>query len=154
MAYFFKKIPNHEAKERLLAHFFKGCDGVHFQKVASQYSLKRIPEILRKEAVDRLHWHQQQGDIVVVVSASMSCWLEPWCLQNNMDLIATRLEIKEEKVSGKFSTKNCYGAEKEARIRAKYDLGEFEKVYAYGDSKGDAQMLALADLSFYKSFTK
>ena len=32
------------------------------------------------------------------------------------------------------------------------DLSAFEKIYAYGDTKGDLPMLKLAHESFYKPF--
>lgn len=55
-------------------------------------------------------------------------------------------------LSGYFATPNCYGAQKAIRIKARYDLAKYDEIYAYGDSKGDREMLALATHAFYKNF--
>lgn len=66
------------------------------------------------------------------------------------NFIATKLEQKDGKLTGKFNGNNCYGTEKVLRIKEKYNLKEFEKIYAYGDSKGDREMLALAHEGYFK----
>ena len=38
------------------------------------------------------------------------------------DLISTELEVKDGKLTGKFSTPNCNGKEKVRRIKEKYNL--------------------------------
>jgi len=151
-AYTLKLIPNHIAKERMLSYFFKGYNEDAFKKMADTYSLNEISKILREEAMEKIRWHQMQGHTVVIVSASMESWLKAWCDMHKIDLISTCLEIKDEKITGKFLTKNCYGPEKANRVRAQYDLDEYEYIYAYGDSSGDTELLALADESFYKPF--
>ena len=78
----------------------------------------------------KIIWHQEQGHKVVVVSASMECWLKKWCEKYSIDLIATRLEIQDGKLTGKFATKNCYGPEKANRIKEVYDLSQFDYIYA------------------------
>jgi len=151
-AYALNLIPNHIAKERLFTHFFKGWDADRFKKLADRYADGQIDEITRPQAIEKIKWHQKQGHKVVVVSASIECWLKAWCDKNNMDLIATRLEVCEGKLTGKFATKNCYGPEKVERIKDVYDLSNFDYIYAYGDSRGDVELMALANESFYKPF--
>jgi phosphoserine phosphatase len=62
----------------------------------------------------------KKGHKVVIVSAFIECWLKKWC--DKINLITTRLEIQEGKITGKFATKNCYGIEKVNRIKERYDL--------------------------------
>ena len=108
--------------------------------------------MLRSEAMKRIAWHKNMGHTIVIVSASIESWLRPWCDKNKIDLIATRIEIKKGKVTGKFSSKNCHGAEKVNRIREKYSLPKYSEVYAYGDSLGDKEMLQIADKKHYQYF--
>lgn len=150
--YKLKLIPNYKAKQLMLSYYFKGMDAQKFKKVAEVYSLEHIDSILRPKAMKKIAWHKEQGDKIVIVSASMKCWLEPWCIEHNIDLISTELEVIDNKLTGKFSTKNCYGIEKENRVKEVYDLDEYEYIYAYGDSSGDKELLALANESFYKPF--
>ena len=152
MIYKLKLIPNYKAKEWMLSYFFKGMDERQFQKVAEEYSLKHIDTILRPKAMKKIAWHKEQGHKVVIVSASIECWLKPWCDENNLDLIATKLEMIDGIVTGKFLTKNCYGIEKANRVQEKYNLSDYDHIYAYGDSRGDKELLGLADERFYKPF--
>ncbi len=123
-----------------------------FMQVANEYSLKHIDTILRPKAMEKIAWHKEQGHKVVIVSASIECWLKPWCDKHGLDLIATKLEIKDGTVTGKFLTKNCYGIEKANRAHEQYNLDDYDHIYAYGDSRGDKELLELADESFYKPF--
>ena len=152
VAYKLKLIPNYKAKQYMLSWFFKGMSKDAFLKVANEYSLVHIDKILRPKAIEKINWHKNQGHKVVVVSASIECWLRPWCEKNGLELIATKLEIKDDIVTGKLLSKNCYGVEKANRIKEIYNLKDFEYIYSYGDSSGDKQMLELAHEKFYKPF--
>ena len=151
-AYKLKLIPNYKAKQYMLSYFFKGMSEEKFVKVANEYSLKHIDTILRPKAMKKITWHKEQRHKVIIVSASIECWLKPWCDKNNLDLIATKIEVKDNIITGKFSTKNCYGIEKANRVQEQYNLNDYDHIYAYGDSRGDKELLELADESFYKPF--
>lgn len=143
-------IPNYKAKSKVLSFFFKGYSEKEFKKVAQKYSLSQIDKIVRPKAYDKFLWHKEQGHKIVIVSASIECWLGPWCRKNGFDLLATKLEIINGKVTGNILGKNCYGIEKVCRIKEKYDLSKINYIYAYGDSIGDKQMLELADETFFR----
>jgi phosphatidylglycerophosphatase C len=138
-------IPNWRAKEIVLSHFFKSWDMEEFRTLGAQYARERLPRIIRTTAMQRIAWHKSQGDLVVVVTAAIDCWIMDWCDRNGLDLLATQLEVADGRLTGRLGTKNCYGPEKVRRIKAAYNLEEFSKIYAYGDSPGDREMLALAD---------
>jgi len=152
ISYKFNLIPNHIAKQKFISHFFKGRDADQFMKLAYKYSLERIDKITRPQAIEKIRWHKEHGHKVVIVSASMECWLKGWCEKNELDLIATRLEVRDGVLTGKFATRNCHGIEKVNRVREVYDLNLCDQVYSYGDSRGDRELLELADMSFYKPF--
>ncbi len=151
-AYKLKFIPNYKAKQYMLSYFFKGMNIEKFIQVANEYSLNHIKTILRPKAMEKITWHKELGHKIVIVSASIECWLKPWCNENNLDLIATKLEIEDGIVTGKFLTKNCYGIEKANRVQELYNLSDYDHIYAYGDSSGDRELLELADERFYKPF--
>ena len=88
-AYKLKFIPNYKAKQYMLSYFFKGMSEEKFIQVANEYSLKHIDTILRPKAMEKIAWHKEQGHKIVIVSASIECWLKPWCNKNALDLIAT-----------------------------------------------------------------
>lgn len=152
IAFKLKIIPNFKAKSIVISYFFKGYDEVEFKNLASEYSLSQIDGIVRPKAKDRLVWHKDQGHKIVIVSASIDYWIYPWCFKNGFELLATKLETKDGLLTGNLLGNNCYGIEKACRIKQNYDLGQFEYIYAYGDSNGDKEMLEIANKSFYKFF--
>ena len=150
----FKRVSNEESKRLLLAHFFNGWSEQRWHEVAAAYAIKRLPEIVRADALHRLKQHQNAGHHVVVVTASIEDWIKPWCDSHQLNVIATQLAFSSERIfTGRFKTKNCYGPEKVRRIKKEFDLREYHKVYAYGDSAGDTEMLALAQHPSYKFFS-
>ena len=104
--------------------------------------------------MEKIAWHNEQGYKVVVVSASIERWLKPWCDKNDLDMIATKIEVKDGIVTGKLLSKNCHGIEKANRVKEAYNLSDYDYIYAYGDSRGDKELLTLADERFYKPFRK
>ena len=152
IAYLGGLVSNQVAKQKLLAWFFKGWQLNRFQSLAEQYSRQRIDEILRPEAMEKLRWHQQRGDRVIVVSASIENWLADWCENQHLELLATSLATLDGKLTGEFATANCHGIEKSRRICELLNLDDYKIIYAYGDSNGDTAMLGLAHEAFYRQF--
>jgi phosphatidylglycerophosphatase C len=99
-----------------------------------------------------LQWHRSQGHRILIVTASLEVWLKPWCTEINVELIATKMECENGLVTGEFGSKNCHGQEKVNRIKAVLEIAQYTSIYAYGDSTGDTEMLALADIAEYKPF--
>lgn len=153
LGYLMGILKNSYAKERLSSYYFKDYEIQEFLLECEKFQPILKP-ILKDSALKRLHWHKEQGDKIVLVSASFSEYLIPLCAELGIDCIATALEVKDKKLSGRFSTPNCYGIEKVRRIKTKYNLDDFDKIYAYGDSRGDREMLDLASngCRFYKFF--
>jgi phosphatidylglycerophosphatase C len=151
--FFLHIITNEKAKEKVLSFFFKGMTEEELFKTGTEYGTKMLPRIIKKDAVNRIRWHKRQGHHVVVISASFDFWLKEWCGSEGVDLICSRMEIENGRVSGKIDGKNCYGGEKVKRIRERFDI-ENAYIYAYGDSKGDYEMLKLADEPFFRFFKR
>ncbi len=154
IAYKLKWLSNHKAKEIMLRYFFKGMLLPNFNTICEDFTKNKLPSLLRKEALRAIRDHIENKTKVVVVSASPVNWVKPWCDQYNIDCIATCLEIKNNKLTGKISGRNCYGQEKVNHISNNYQLNSYSDIYAYGDTKGDLPMLALSTHKFYKPFRK
>lgn len=150
--YVLKVMPNWKAKQKVFAHFYKGWKQERFEAAALRYAQKRLSAIVRPAALERLHWHQGKGHRIVIVSASFENYLKPWCGRYGFDLLATRLEVKDGVLTGRFASKNCYGEEKVKRLKEAYRLEDFELIYAYGDSAGDHALAEIADEFHYRPF--
>lgn len=145
-------LSNHRAKEIMLTRFIGGMKEQDLKQACDRFTQNVLPHIIRPAAFARIREHQQQQVEVVVVSAAPAYWVQAWCAGQNIRLIATRLEVKEGKLTGKIQGRNCHGEEKVARIREAFDLSQYSEIHAYGDTEGDKPMLALAHHAHYKPF--
>jgi len=145
-------IKNWKAKELVLTYFFKGLTYNLFEEQCRQFALERIIEIVIPEAVNRLMERKSDSFRTIIVSASAENWIRPWSDQLGVELIGTRLEVLDGKLTGKISGRNCYGDEKVKRIKGVADLKIYDRIEAYGDSSGDHEMLNLATEKYYKFF--
>ncbi|MCS4119578.1 HAD-IB family hydrolase [Salinibacter ruber] len=146
-------LENGPAKERVLGQFLAGKATGEIRAIAESFAAERVPWLLDPEAVRRLRWHQEQGHKVILVTASPELYARPWAEAEGFDeVIGTRLETKEGVFTGQFATPNCHGPEKTRRLEAEGPDLRGTTVYAYGNSRGDRELLAMADQEFYRSF--
>jgi phosphatidylglycerophosphatase C len=135
-------------KAALLSVFFKGRTTREMEELGNEFYRQKIPAMFRTALLAQLRTAHQNGDTVVVVSASLDVWLRPFCAKEGFGLLCTELEYLDGRFTGQFATPNCKGAEKATRIQSAYKLSTFHKILAYGNSKGDAEMYALATKVF------
>ncbi len=86
----------------------------------------------------------------MVVTGNFEEILRLWATKNNVYLIGTKLEIRDNRFTRNLATKNCTSYQKVIRIKEIFNLEEFEDIIAYGDSESDLPMLNLAKKKFYK----
>jgi phosphatidylglycerophosphatase C len=139
-----------EVKNIVTAAAVAGRSESNVEKVAEHFATRVFPDWLRSDTVQRLRWHREQGHRVVLVSASYRPYLEHLArLLGCDDVLATEIEIGTGGAcTGRLRGRNCRGAEKERRLRdwmaSRGLIGA--RVFAYGDSSGDDQMLAMANV--------
>lgn len=104
-----------------------------------------IPRMVTPQALDRINWHKGRGDDVAVVSASLSAYLKPWCASIDVESICTELKAINGRLTGGYLDGDCCAEDKVRRIRQRYDLTDYARIYAYGDSDDDRAMLNLAN---------
>ena len=151
LLYYLKIISDETLKQKVLFYFFKGYSIKQIEKWSHVFQ-KNIHKWTKKESVLRINWHLKKGHKVCVVSASPDFYLEQWCKNLNIDLICTEVKYESNTCNGHFKFPNCKGEEKVRRINLKYDLDQYETIYAYGDSKADKPMLSLAHYQYYRYF--
>jgi phosphatidylglycerophosphatase C len=95
--------------------------------------------------LQRLREHQQKGHYCVLVTASLTIYTRPWAEELGFQhVLGSELQFDQAGcATGMLVEGNCYGPEKERRLRA--ILPADARLYAYGDSRGDQEMLAMAD---------
>jgi phosphatidylglycerophosphatase C len=152
IAYKLNWLSNNLAKEKILTYFFAGMDEQVFQKKCDLFAEKIIPGIVRPGALSEINVLRSRNFEIVVISASAGNWIRKWSESLSLQLIATKLEVKNGLITGKIEGENNHGIQKALNIRKQWNLNEYEEIYAYGDSSGDKPMMDLATKSFYKPF--
>ena len=121
--------PNWKAKQRVFAYCFKGMAETDFNALCARFA-KEKAALLRPKGMQRVADVLAGGGKAVIISASLNNWV------------------------GRFATKNCYGREKVNRLLQLYPERSEYRLVAYGDSRGDTELLDFADESHYKPFRK
>ena len=141
-------------KEKIVAQLFLGesCDRLGSEGLV--YA-KHIEKWIRPAAIERVNWHKKQGHRLVMVSASLDLYLKPIAEKLGFhDLLCTMLSVNNHLFDGQLLGGNCRGTEKVRRLETlQGPLSEYE-LFAYGDSAGDREMLAVATHPHYRVFEK
>ncbi|HNX76710.1 MAG TPA: HAD family hydrolase [Candidatus Rifleibacterium sp.] len=143
---------NQSVKQKTTAMFIGGMRRERFDELARAFVKQKLGAIVRPAALEKIRWHKNQGHRVIVVSASFTDYLKFWCAEHELEVLSTRLEEIDGCLTGRFATPNCFGPEKVRRIRELLCLEDYETIYAYGDSRGDREMLEIAHEKGYRVF--
>lgn len=129
---------------------YAGTDAAEINDKGTQFAKDYINSVIRKEALERINWHKENNDAIVIISASLDAYLAPWCLVNDIQLFCNSLEVQRGKFTGRYIGNDCCADEKASRIQNNFDLNNYNTIYAYGDTPEDYAMLKLADIQFYQ----
>ena len=126
-----------------------GIESAEIDALGASFAHGVAAEWLRDDTLARLERHRALGHTVILASASLDPYLLPLGVSLGVDgVVCTVLERGPDgRLTGRLEGANCRGAEKARRVRGWLEergLGEAE-LWAYGDSDGDAELLALAD---------
>ena len=136
-------------KEEFLTLLWKGVPQEEYLTGAFRYAESRVEGFLMPLALSVFLRHIERGHDVYVITASMKEWIEPWASKYGVPVVGTELEVADGILTGRLNGANCRGPEKTRRIAAIVDLKGYDKIYAYGNSSGDREMLLLADEKAY-----
>jgi phosphatidylglycerophosphatase C len=138
------------AKATLVRHCLEGRAHAELVALGDAFAQRVLATHMRADVVERAAWHGDRGHARVIVSASLACFLEPVAERLDFDaVLATELEVGADgRCTGRLEGANVRGREKARRVDAwvaeRFD-GAPVDLWAYGNSGGDAAMLAAAD---------
>lgn len=143
-----QKRDNDGLKEHFALHCLAGLDSEAVAEMGLQHARRIVSSRMRSDTCRRLRWHQERGDVVLVVSASFGAYMHVVGDLLEVDaVLCTELADQDGVLTGQLDGANCRGAEKVRRIRqwlTEAGLSPAELDIAYGDSSGDDEMLAMA----------
>lgn len=135
-----------DLKARVVHGTLGGRAVATLRAVGEQHARRIERGWLRGDTTARLRWHQREGHRTVLVSASLRYYLEPLARSLGIDqVLCTDLAVDGtgDRVTGELAGGNCRGQVKADRLLALLG-GPPAELWAYGDSAGDDQLLALA----------
>jgi len=140
-------------KAAAVRRFLAGAPRPQLEAEAAAFAAEHGRALLRPDALRAWRRWQSEGARLVIVTASPEFVVAPIARGLGADrLIATRLVFDaDDKVTGDLDGLNCRGPEKARRLREAYGA-DVALEAAYGDTDGDAEMLALAEEQGMKVF--
>ena len=166
-AYKLSLIDRHAVKAAVIKRFFKGESFAAIQARADKFAAEVIPALIRPKAQARLDEIKSGGesspnsaqkpglDSLYICSASISPYLRAWAKAQGIPedrVLATELHVENGTCSGAIHGYNIWGANKIRRIYDEFAPHSVVIREAYGDTRGDREMLHAAEASFYRPF--
>ncbi len=146
-------IPRQKAKEKIITTFFKGIPIEKLHQQGNIFATTRLKELLRPDALKRIKWHIDQGHECILISASLDIYLRPWAEQMGFQhTLTSSLKVDaNDNITGRLNGLNCWGPEKTRRLEEICGQRDQYILYAYGDSRGDKELLNTTDHPFYRT---
>lgn len=146
LAYALRLMANDAAKAQVVRQFMGGRSLAEVHEQGARYAREGLPRLLRPQTMAALATHREAGHTCVLVSASLDVYLHPWAEQQGFDaVLCTSLAVDaSQRITGELHPRNCHGPEKVSRIHQWLAGRTPTHITAYGDSRGDREMLAMA----------
>ena len=158
-AYKLGNIDRHAVKIAVIDRFFAGELADDVEARAAQFAKEVIPKLIRPAARQRLDALLADPDCgpesLYICSASIGPYLRSWASSSGVHLanvMATELAVNEDRITKGLKGYNVWGENKIRRILDQFAPHSVKILEAYGDTRGDREMLHAAEESFFKPF--
>lgn len=147
-----RKITRDELKEILIQRFLTGSQMTWVQTQAERYCDCYWKKLMRPKGLYAVAAELRANATVTICSASPELVLRPFTEKLGVQLIGTQLEVKSGILTGKITGHNCRSTQKVARLRSIYgDLRQYH-LRAWGDTRGDYELLSEAQDPHWRYF--
>lgn len=158
-AYKLGKIDRHAVKKAVIRRFFAGTLSADVERRASEFAKEVIPGLIRPAAQERLDALLSDpncgAESLYICSASIGPYLRAWassCGIQEKHVMATEMATDNERITGELLGYNVWGQNKVRRIFDQFAPHSVKIREAYGDTRGDREMLHAAEASFFRPF--
>lgn len=147
-----RRVTRDELKEVLIRTFLTGIEARWVEQKSVEFCEKYWTRLMRPSGLIAVASQVNSGAIVTICSASPAIVLKPFTDKLGIRLIGTNLEVKDGVLTGRISGHNCRCAQKVARLEAEYGPLTSYHLRAWGDTRGDYEMLAAAQEPYWRHF--
>jgi phosphatidylglycerophosphatase C len=136
-------ITNDRFKRYFCRVLLAGKSEIELNKLCQRFIDEYVQRVINDSVLEILQKHKQQGDDVYLVSSNFSFVLQP--LQKRWDtsgVFATEAEVEAGRLTGRLVGRACDSQEKLRRVLECFGRDSVREATAYGDSRGDRQLLA------------
>jgi phosphatidylglycerophosphatase C len=153
IAHGLKIVDRNTVKIHVIRRFFKNAPVAKLDQRADTFAKEVIPSLIRPLALKELETKKKDPESLYICSASISPYLRAWFAQQDIhNILATDLEQDGDVYTGEIKGWNVWGNGKTRRIYAEFAPNTVKIKEAYGDTRGDKEMLHAADVSHWKPF--
>ena len=142
--YFFLDKVSRARFNRVFYRNYRGLNAERVKQLAGEQFETYVHSKLFPAALDRIREHQNQGDLIVLVTGSLDFIIQPLADYLQADAALTvQLEEADGKFTGELTTPPLSETEKVRAIQTVVEQHEVDLAasYAYGDSRADLPML-------------
>ena len=158
-AYKLGRIDRHAVKHAVINRFFAGESAANIDTRAAQFAKEVIPNLIRPGAQQRLEELLNSSkcgpESLYICSASIGPYLRAWassCGVHEQNVMSTELLVDNGRITEGLLGYNVWGPNKVRRILDQFLPHSVKIVEAYGDTRGDREMLHAAEASFFQPF--
>jgi phosphatidylglycerophosphatase C len=162
-AYKLRRIDRHAVKHAVIKRFFAGEPVAQVEAKAERFARDVIPGLVRPAALAHLKGlldgPDTRKETLYICSASIGPYLRHWAASLGIasnHVLATEMETHTGASGNSFTGKllgyNVWGANKVRRISDTFAPHSVKILEAYGDTRGDREMLHAAQASFFRPF--
>ncbi len=145
-------LPRIRVKQAMMRWSLVGMPRRDVMVMADVFAEREVQKGLRPGALTAIKRHKDAGDVLIIVSAAVDVIVEPIADRLEFDhWLATDMKWDNNRLSGDFASKNCYGPEKVTRLNRLFDdhpeLKHSDTIITfYSDSYSDIELLTYSDL--------
>jgi HAD superfamily hydrolase (TIGR01490 family) len=152
LRYLTNQITRDELKGILISTFLTGAKEEWVKEQAVEFSRVFWTRLMRPAGLRAVAAELESGAIVTLCSASPALILKPFSERLGIKLIGTELEVVNGRLTGRIAGANCRGGAKVLRLEAAYGPLDQYWLRAWGDSRGDHELLAAAQDAHWREF--
>ena len=147
-----RRMNRDELKARLISSFLTGVEVEWLRKKAVNFCGVFWDELMRPTGLKSVAAELEADAQVTLCSASPALVLQPFADRLGVKLIGTELEIIDGLLTGRIAGSNCRCANKVLRLEAVDGPLDQYQLRAWGDTRGDHELLAAAQEAHWRHF--